>query len=294
MVNGSIITNLGKNIFMNRAFKETPDYTSLTKFKVGYDNSTPSVSSTDLDYPVPISGTESVDDCDTADWNDSADMTTSLNSTLFKEGAGSLNLTKDGTASATATTSKTTTSVDFTSKELMVWLYVKDATAYAQLATTDAIQIRFGSDSSNYYVYTRDKADLAVGWNTIRFTTDTADSTTGSPTIAACDYSYIGITADAAATTWTAGAFIMDDWKVSSSDDFVGSTQSGFPSFDETNHEVETRSVLLTTHANGYLINGYAMFNDDTTKKMGSENTFTGDSKSDGDEFVFITTMRLI
>ena len=289
----SIITDQGKNILLNRGYQDTPDYTAPSQFKVGINQTTPTIADTDLTQPIPISGTESVDDCETADWSDSADMTTTLNSSTFKEGSNALNLTKDAGAAAIATTDKTTTSRDFTSKQLSLWLYIVDATAYAKLAVTDAVEIRFGSDNSNYYVYTRDAADLAVGWNLIYFTSATADSTTGAPTITACDYSYIGIEADAAATVWSAGDFVMDDWKLGSSTDFLKVVVTGYPTFDELNKEATMRAYISTVEANGYDINGFGWFNTDGTIKMFSVDEFTAESKSSTDEFVFITVDRV-
>jgi len=294
MVTGSLVNNNGKKILLNRAFKSIPDYTQLNTFKVGYSNGTPDVANDDLDYPIPLTGTEAVDSCDAANWTDSADMTSTLNNTTYKEGTGSLNLTKDGVASDTASIDKTTTSRDFTSKELMVWFYIKDTTAYAKLAVTDCLTLRFGSDNGNYYYYTRDKADLAVGWNVVRYSTSTADGTTGAPAIATCDYSYLAIKATGAAIVWSAADFIMDDWKVVSSDDLIGAITSGYPVFDETNNEVEIRGIIVTTQANGYLINSLGWFNTDVTRLMGTEATFNEESKSDTDEFIFITKVRLI
>ena len=158
-----------------------------------------------------------VDSCDAADWTDSADMTTSANNSEYKSGDISLNLTKDAGASATASASKSTTSRDFTSKSFSMWLYIVDAAALAKLAASSCLTIRFGSDSSNYYQWQKDAADLAVGWNLVKgLTSANANSTTGSPVIAACDYTYVGLTATGAAITWSAGDFIMDDIKLTS------------------------------------------------------------------------------
>jgi|TARA_Y100000034_G_scaffold95237_1_gene115575 hypothetical protein len=294
MATGSIITNNGKIIVLNRAYKSSPDYTVMSQFKVGYDNGTPAVASTDLDFPIATHDTEAVDDCEAADWTDSADMTTATNATYFKEGTTGLDLTKDAGGSDTASTDKTTTSVDFTSKELFVWLYIIDVAMLAKLAATDCVTIRFGSDNANYYVYTRDAADLATGWNVIRFTSATADSTTGAPVITACDYSYIAIKATGAAITWSVNDLVMDDWKVASATDYFVTIDSGYPSIDETNNEVELRGTLPTTHGNGYDIDGFAWFNTDSTELMGTENTFTDESKSDTDEFLFICKHRIV
>jgi len=155
-----------------------------------------------------------VDNCEAADWTDDAEMTSSLNATTYIEGSNSLNLVKDAGAAITASTDKTTTSADFTGRTFYMWLYIKDATMYAKLNATNCLGIRFGSDNGNYYVYTRDKADLAAGWNRVAFTTATADSTTGTPVVTACDYTYIAIKADAAGTTWSAGDLMMDNINV--------------------------------------------------------------------------------
>ncbi len=155
---------------------------------------------------------EAVDDCDTADWSDSTDMTTSLNSTTYWEGNGSLNLTKDGSSSATASTFKTTTSLDFTDKGLRLILYIIDAAALAKLAASNCLTIRFGSSSSDYYEWQKDLTDLVVGRNDISgLTSSNADSTVGTPVLGSCDYTYVGLTADASGTTWSSGDFIMDD-----------------------------------------------------------------------------------
>jgi len=151
-----------------------------------------------------------VDNCNVADWSDSVDMTTSLNTADYKEGEKSLNLIKDNTGSATASTSKTTTSRDFTGKDFTIWIKIIDAAMLAKLAASDCITIRFGSDSSNYYQWTKDAADLAVGWNLIKGLNSGNATVVSSPVIAACDYTYIGITATGAAITWSAGDLIMD------------------------------------------------------------------------------------
>ncbi len=156
-------------------------------------------------------GTTSVDDCETADWNDSTDMTTATNSTTFKEGTKSLSLTKDGTSSDTASTSKTTTNVNFTGKDFNIWIYIISTAVLQKLAASDGLVIRFGSDSSNYYEWTKDRADLEVGWNQIVELDISNAETTGTPVILSCDYTYIGLTAISSATTWSTDDILMDD-----------------------------------------------------------------------------------
>jgi len=160
-----------------------------------------------------------VDNCDViTGWTDSADMTISVNSTEFKENDLSLNLTKDAGAAAEATTSKTISSpIDFTSKEIGIWIFVLDTAALNKLAASNGFGLRFGSDASNYFEWFKDRADFSVGWNLIKdLTTGNADNTVGSPVTTALDFVRIALTAIAAGTTWSVGDYIMDDIKVSS------------------------------------------------------------------------------
>jgi len=54
MANGTIITNNGLKIVLNRAFKALPDYLAPSVFKVGTGTATPAVTDTDLGTAVTI------------------------------------------------------------------------------------------------------------------------------------------------------------------------------------------------------------------------------------------------
>ena len=56
MSTGQKITTAGLKLALNRIFKATTDYLSPTKFKVGTNTTTPTVSDTDLGTAVAISG----------------------------------------------------------------------------------------------------------------------------------------------------------------------------------------------------------------------------------------------
>ena len=56
--NNSIITNKGKNILLNRAYKTSPDYNPPTVFQLGTTQTTPLLTSTVIPFPVTLeSGT---------------------------------------------------------------------------------------------------------------------------------------------------------------------------------------------------------------------------------------------
>lgn len=292
MAAGGVITNDGIKIIMDRStFADgSTTYLPVSKFKVGSGDTTALITDTDIEIKVPITFTQT-DDCDTADWTDDAECTSSLNSTTYKTGTGALNIAKDGGLAATCETHKTTTSVDFTSKELSLWLYIKDAAALAKLVTTGtpAVSIRFGSDNANYYEWEHDVSTLAVGWNLLDGQTSAnADNTVGAPTIAACDYSYIEFEATGAAIVWSAGDFVMDDWKVLDSDDYIKSFETGYPTVNNTTKQVTYRTRLASTQANGYLLTEHGLFNEDGSPLMETRDVFTSFSKSDTDELIFV------
>lgn len=292
----SVVTKAWKGKLLTRGYTDGHGLTAPSRFKVGIDQTTAEDTDTDLDHPIPISGTEQVDSCDAiTGWTDSADMTISVNSSTYLEGTGALNLTKDGSASATASTSKTVTSLDFTSKTLSVRVRI-NSTALALMATTDCITIRYGSDSSNYYQWTKDKTDMVQDSFAVFDGLDSsnADSTTGSPVETAMDYFYIAVTATASGDTWSAGDLIMDDILIASSDDYFKNFTSGYPSVDEDTLMVTLRGELLSTEANGYNVDGWAAFNTDGTAVLEGIDDFTDESKTATDEIIIVAKNRLI
>ena len=53
---GTIITDSGLKIALNRTYKETPDYTAPTLFKIGTGTTVPTTSDTDVETGVNING----------------------------------------------------------------------------------------------------------------------------------------------------------------------------------------------------------------------------------------------
>lgn len=293
MATNNIINNDGKKIIINRTFKSVPDYTAVKYYKVGINSATPLITDTNLTNPIPIKNTEIIDDCEAiTGWTDSADMTLSVNSTHKKVGNYSLNLTKDGTGSASASTSKTTTSYDFTSKALSIWIYITDTATLNKLATSNCLEIRYGSDASNYYKWTKNKADLSVGWNLFMNLTSSNATVVSSPTITACDYTFIQLTATASSDTWAADSIAMDDIKLISTDDYLDDIDSTSPELDEINKEVTITTYLSSLEATGYDIDSLGLFNDDGTPLMFGEITFDSESKNQTDEFSFTVVYR--
>jgi len=181
-------------------------------------------------------------------------------------------------------------------KPFSTWMYIKDATTLAKFKSSGtAVEIKIGSDASNYYSKTWTVADLAVGWNfltsgTTNLNALTATGTPGSP----LDTFIITIITNNATDTFVAGDVVYDLLRQWATTDLIKSFTTGYPSIDYTNLETTTRTYLLSTEANGFLIDSIGIFNEDTSPLMFSEDTFTSESKSSTDEFAFIIKDRVV
>lgn len=291
----STLTKTWKGEILDKAYNSSAAASTPTTFKVGINQTTALETDTDLTQSVPISGFEVVDDCEaTTGWSDSADMTVSLNTSTFIIGSGSLNLTKDGTASVNASTEKTVTSLNFTSKQIELFFRIDDQTTLDKFTTTDCITIRYGSSSGDYYQWTKDKADLSTGLNYIgKLDTTNEDSTTGTPVDASMDYFLIQITTNNTSDVWAAGKVLMDDIRITSSDDLTKSLSSGYPIIDKTTLQVTMRGEINSTEAIGQNINGFAIFNTDGTPIMEGIDDLVVESKSNTDNLIFVSKTRL-
>lgn len=288
-------TNSGLKIMINRTYKDIPDYTRPSQFKIGINQSDVSIIDNDLTIPIPISGTELADNCETTtDWPETTDGSNSLNNIDYKEGFGALNLIKSGITlnNVTYYNNNNMTSLDFTNKDLWIWLYIKDTTTLDKLAITNALEIRYGNDyNTNYYNKYYNKSDLVVGWNALKM--NTIDGTeTGTVTLTSCDSGAIKITFTDITDTIAAGDIIMDEWKLVNASGYLKDFDS--ITIDESTFEAQRICYLNSLDANGYFLSGIADFNTDAPLKMNSGFKYTGVSKSNTDEIKFYLKSRLV
>ncbi len=156
--------------------------------------------------------TDLLDNCETADWTESAQATNEVvNNADFIEGNASLDLGKSGSATSVASYSKTLGSTfDGANKHLDVYQFHKDIT---DLKLSGAVVLHIGSDSGNYFRLILDRADLNNNW-------DNYDGhiselpTTGSPDIANLDYLEIRLNTINNAKLITSGDIKMDWWRL--------------------------------------------------------------------------------
>ncbi len=309
MANGSIITDSGKKIILNRSYSSSPDYTVVSRFKVGISNDTPNIADTDLDVAIPITdGTVNDDGDNQLTGSDGGDNTTD-NAVTYKPGAGvtdnkAQNLIANGTdATKTWTIANLAAlgTVMTATEPFSLWVYIKDATAYAKLLSAGtALQIRFrtNGDAANLsYLYSRTAAQLSTGWNLVTSGTTAVNGLTegaGGPPSGALNEFVIEMTTNNATDTFVAGDTIYDLLRQWAESDLFKNFVTGYPNITEASLNVEYRGFLTTTEANGYDLNGLGIFNTDGTAKMHSEDTHTAISKSNTEQITYIIKDRII
>ena len=165
---------------------------------------------------------DSVDNmASTTDWGATTDGSVTLNSTPAEVSNGdtAINLVKSGATVAAVTYSKTFSSqFSFSSQRVFsVDYYIEDNT---DLASSDGIEIRFGSDSSNYYSKKYDRNDIAsAAYTTLSFQKNDSDVTaTGTPSVEAMEYFAIIVTTVASSTTIAAPDQRLDDLRLGARD----------------------------------------------------------------------------
>ena len=107
----------------------------------------------------------------TTGWStDGAMSNITVNTTEKKEGTGALNLIKALTSSYNAGILKTISSVDLESKDVMVWLFLKDAPTKNKLSV---IEVNLADSGQNGAEWHFSASSLSVGWNLLTVDTST-------------------------------------------------------------------------------------------------------------------------
>lgn len=300
---GSIFTNSGKKIILNRAFKATPDYATITRFKNGINSSVPNIADTDLDNSIPISDGLIFDGGDRNLTGKYGGLDSTSGSATFKEGAG----TNDGISQnlLTTTTSGSKTyyfdsgslnqNISGTSDNVGIWLYVKDSTTRNYFKTSGtAVELRFGSGTAdNYYAKGFSVSSISVGWNFLTSGTSVQNLDMSGSVNGGMDSFVIQILTNNAADSWSSGDVIYDllrGWK--EEDTFKDLVSGSYPTINESTFIVENRGKLTTTNANGFDIDSFGDFNSGTM--IGGKDVFTSESKSSLDLFTFVIQNRLL
>ncbi len=293
----AIWTDNGKNVALNRTYKTTPDYTVPSNMRLGVDQAEPFGVDTAITKPVPILDGTVNDDGNNQLTGANGGTNTTDNTTTYRPGAGvtdnvAQNLLSNGTSANKewSISNLATNGTVITGARYMGFsIYIKDQTTLDYLTTSNCVEIRVGSDSSNYYYKQWDKADLQLGWNFLStISTAVEDLTETGTVVGSIDYFYIKIVTNNAADSWSSADVIYDLLRTWQASDEINSIVSGYPSFDEANQRVTLRYYLNATQANGFDLSGLGIENTDTPPKVTDIEEFTDESKSDTDEIAFI------
>jgi len=304
MAEGGVITTTGKNLMINRTYKSSPDYTIPSKFRVGIGTTTPVVGDTGLDIQFPIADGTVNDNGDNTLTGTNGGTNSTDNTITYKQGAGVTDNTAQNLITNNTSVTKQWTIADLASlgnditktEPASLWLYIYDAATLTMFKTSGtALEIRLGSDTSNYFSITRTASQLAVGWNWITTGTTNVEDLSETGTVGAdVDTFEILITTNNATDDWTDGYVIYDllrQWAVA---DLSGNFVAGYPIFDESEKKVTLRYYLNSLEGNGFLISETGSFNTDGTPLMMDRDVFTAISKSNTDEIAIVVVNTMV
>lgn len=304
MTNGSIVTTKGKNVMLYRMYTENASlsatqYLAPSKVQLGVNNSSALITDTELDYPIPLADGVVNDNGDNQLAGSNGGDNTTDNTTTYKEGAGSSDNTAQNLITTGSNTTKTWTisnlatlgTIITDSKYAGLSLYIKDSIVLGNIVS---IEIKLGSDSSNYYSLTFLNAVLDTGWNWLT-NSGIVSSWTETGTVSGdIDTFIIEIITDDADDAFITRDVIYDLLRSWDYADTLSSFQASFPTFDYTNNEVTIRTYINSLQANGFLISGVGVVNEDSTPLLLGEDTISDESKSLTDEFTFVIKDRVL
>lgn len=304
----NILTRDGAGIAVYRTFTPNASLSATTRLpptqtQLGMNNSDATMADTSLSLPILIQNGTVCDNGSNTLTGTAGGSNSTSNTSTYKQGSGQTDYTAQNLittgVNATKQWYKTGLTANVvTTKPYSCWLYIKDAATLAKfLASGTCLQLRFGSDASNYYAQSFTLSTLAQGWNYItsnRVNVGTAGTftTVGTPgTLSRFD---IVITTADPNYQFVAGDVIYDLLRQWTPSDLIQSFVNGYPTFDYTISQATIRTVVNATQGNGFPTNAHAYLNEDTSPLMFGVATFPEESKSEADEFIFVNKYRFI
>ena len=305
MVNASLRTNDGKLTTLQRGYTpngslSSTQYLPPTKIRLGINQVVATTSTSSLTQPIPVEYGTPLDNGDNTLTGSSGGTNSTDNTTTYKEGAGELDVTAQNLIANGSNDTKIWTISDLSTlgtvatatSRTSIWLYIIDATALAKfLSSGTCLEIKLGSDVSNYYSKTFELTDLAVGWNFLALGQLDANTETGTVS-GPINYFVIEVTTNNASDEFVAGDLVYDLLRQWVDADEIVHFTSGYPTFDNTNREVTIRTLINSAKANGFDINALCLINEDTSELLTDLHVFTSESKSSSDQFAFVITNR--
>jgi hypothetical protein len=303
MTNGSVVTDNGKNILLYRGWTENGDLSATTylapsRFKISVATPDPNETDTALTTVIPIDDGTVLHAGATALTGEFGGADTTDDVVTYKQGGGvSDNTAQDLLTNPTSTSKAWTATITgaTSTQNCGFWLYIKDAATLAKIKTSGGagpIEVRIGVDQSNYLFVYVGYGILTTGWNWLDLGVIGDWTTYGFPTNP-MTYFWFRITTNNDSDMFSAGDVVFDLLREWVSSDTLSSFSAGYPTFNTTNKTVTVACYLDAAHANGFLIDGCGVFNQDTSPLMTDKGKFTSESKSSSDQLVVVFMNRV-
>lgn len=288
------VLDLGVDLLAERFIGSSTEE-AISQFKVGIGTTAPTGADTDLEIAIPISnGTANDDGSNTLTGSSGGDNSTN-NTSTFKEGAGLSDVTAQNLIANNGNATKIWTIANLGAAGTNVtqtqffglWLYIKDSTALAKFKSSGtALEVKLGSAVGDYFSLTKEASDLAVGWNWITSNTVAVEDLSETGTVAGnVDTFIIEIITNNSTDTFVAGDVIYDLLRTWQASDLVKNFESGYPAYNSSTKEMQTRMILSLSQANGFPLTEIATRN--TNETSWTRDTFTLFSKSNTEELRF-------
>lgn len=299
----STFTTTGIGTILNRSYGDASQ-SKVNSVKIGQNQTSVSESDTDLTQAIPISNGTVNDNGDNQLTGSSGGDNTTDNTTTFKPGAGTTDITAQNLIANNTNVSKIWTISDLSSlgtnititQPFGLWLYINDSADLDKFKTSGtALEIKLGSDSSNYFSLTKEASDLSTGWNWITSETTNVEDlsetgTVGSPV----DTFIIEITTNNSTDEFTTGDVIYDLLRQWASSDLLKTMDTGYPLVDSVANTVQHRATISSVEANGFNLSGFGTFNTDSTALIEGLENFDEESKSDSDQFIYTVKNKFV
>ena len=284
---GGLIVNSGKKMILDRSYNSVPSFSTVSKYKVGIGTAAANVLNTDLEFAVPLQNFTVLEDGASTAWTAVTGTTLTASTAYYKSSPSSISILKVGTASTSVALTKIVPALDFSNQFLSLWIFIADSTMLGLLQDVSSLVIKYGSDASNYYFWSKNKTVLSVGWNLLDNLTSANGSVVGTAVLTAMTYVNLNFGATATTATWGINALNLDDIKVYNTANTFSSFDAGYPNVDFNSLTVVSRFTLNTLQGNGYDITECGCFNSDGSVLMESRDVFNGVSKTSNDQIIF-------
>jgi len=274
----SIVTSNGKNAFLNRIFKTSPDNTVPSYFVASYNLTAPAGGDDVLKDVISKSQT-TIDAMDAiTGWTQSGDASAPiLNTTTgeFREGSGCLNLPLTH-STGTSAWEKTITSTDLENNFVSLFIYLDNKTALSNVVDAFALVIgTSGFTNSNEYHVSKNR--LNSGWNHLGFDISNDISATNGSGATLTTIDRIKLQFKTLSGSYSTNQLRADYISFSTESEILITLSEGYPTFDTGLNKATIRGVVEATEMNEGTpdINKFYILNNDSSKLIISEHTLS-------------------